>query len=195
MFTKKGVFIGLLSNAIGIPGRQILGFLTIAVIINNYTVKEFGQFKLFISFLGLTAGISLGIDKVLQRYFPKHILEDKITAIKSFIVLYALRIGLFFVILAILMTACGLNIVDPNRFDFPYFLLAVIVAIIQTSSLLCLQSLNSAFLEHKYFNSVYIGTSLLKFLLIYIFRDGSLLTLLVLWTIAEVIISIFFFTV
>lgn len=183
----------MLSNAIGMPGRTILGFFIIAIIINNYTLKEFGQFKLFISFLGLTAGLSLGIDKVLQRYFPKHIREDKRTAIKSFIVFYALRIGLFFFILVILLIICGLNIIDPQRFDFPYFLLAVILAIIQASSLLCLQSLNSAFLEHKYFNSVYIGSSLLKLLFIYIFRDSSLLTLLFVWTTAEVLIFILFF--
>ncbi len=191
-FDRRTAFTSSISNLLGIPGKKILTFLISVLIINNFSVSEYGQFNLFLGFLSLTVGLSFGIDKIVQRYFPKHNLNNKQAAYKALVILLFLRIAFFIILLFIVLGLSYFKLINPAKFNFPFFTIAIAIAILQIITRIFIQVLITAFLEHKFYNYVNIASSSIKLLLIFIFKDEGIKILFLIWFVVEMLVFISF---
>lgn len=189
---KKLAFDNSMSNFFEKISRIIIGFLITVFIVKYLTVENYGNFKLFVGFVAIAVGLTFSVDKIFQRYFAEYIHKnEKGKSIKILLILYILRIAFFIIFIGACYFLTRLNIININKFDFNYFVLAIITSLFAISAHFFLKGLSFAYLDNVFFNSLYIIVDLLKLIFIYLFHNSlSVKKLIIIWLSAEVITSL-----
>jgi len=164
------------------------------LIIKLLSVKDFGAFSLFLSFLSLFGGLSFGINHIYQRYVAVYA-DDKSDinrVAKLTIITFVARLGIFILILGFLAVIKHFGIIDTSRFSFPYFNLTTIICAIVICKFILKEGLLAAYIDHKFFNLFDSSISILKFLFIFIVMPRSIIIFMLIWLVLEVLRAIVF---
>ena len=192
---KSIVFSAISTNLLAKIVKNVIPFLIAILIIRLLSVREFGTFSLFLSFLSIFGGLSFGIHHIYQRYIAIYAenKRDMSRVIKFTFVTTAARIGIFLGIIAVLYIFKSLDIINLKQLNFPYVWLAVITCVAVIFKLVFQEGLLSGYLDHKYFNLIDISILLLKCLIIIILRPETVIGFIYIWLYLEILRIIFLF--
>jgi len=195
MKNKKAiVFSAISTNLLAKIVKNAIPFLIAILIIRLLSVREFGTFSLFLSFLSIFGGLSFGIHHIYQRYIAIYAenKRDMSRVIKFTFVTTTARIGIFLGVIAVLYIFKSLDIINL-KLNFPYVWLAVITCVAVIFKLVFQEGLLSGYLDHKYFNLIDISILLLKCLIIIILRPETVIGFIYIWLYLEILRIIFLF--
>ena len=182
---KKEAATGLISNILGLFGKKSLAFLINVLLIKTLSVTGYGIFSLYAATMLFLGDLSLGADKVTQRYFPMHLRDDKAMAIALFNSFFLIR----YLILALLIGgAYGLDwlgLMDYGRFSFPHVKLSILAGCLFTGQVFVMSTLNAAFMEHRFINFTYIVGDCIKCVLLFALCKGQVLAAIIIYTLGE----------
>jgi len=158
------------------------------LIIRLLSVKDFGIFSLFLSFLSLFGGLSLGIQHIYQRYIAAYVENktDTPRVIKFTLVMMGWRLGIFFALLLIIYVLKLSNILNWGNFNFPYIYLAIIVCIFVISKFILSEGLISAYIDQKFYNLFDSAVTIMKAITIFIFTPSSVIIFIYIWLFFEI---------
>jgi O-antigen/teichoic acid export membrane protein len=188
--TKRLTAIGVLSNLLGLVGHKIIALLLAIMLTRSMTIADFGIFNLFLSIIALFGGVALGLDKVIQRYFPMLVQVDPTRAIGLFIVFMLKRYLVFAVLVTIGYVASRAGILPLEQIDREYVVIALSAAAMLAGRLGSMIALNSAYLDHRYLNAAALTGDLLKLAGIFFLGNGRILNVLLIWTLAEGVVLV-----
>ncbi len=189
-FNKRQTLIGTLSNFIGQICRKGLAFLITILLIRFLTVEEYGEFNIFIATMTLIGSISLGGDKVLQRFFPHHLKHKKDNAIALFKIMLIYRYLIISTLCLGTYLLAKIGILDVNRFNFHHLDMAVIAGIVMATQIYAMTTLNATYMDLKFINSVYIFGDILKLSFLYLLFKGDLSIAINIYTFGEGLVLI-----
>ena len=189
---KISLFYSLISNVVARSAQQLTAMLTAYLILEQLTVEDYGQFRLYLSFMAITSGLTLGTDKVLQRYVPECIESNERDAAATIFYSYSFaRLVILVLVLSIATAVIG-DITHSNASKYG-IVLAILASICMSVSFLSITTLMTAFLDHKYVNSILTISSIIKTILVfalYAFRQVTIMHLLYAWSAAELFTAI-----
>lgn len=182
---KRLAAIGAISNFAGLTITKVIGIVIAIILTRTLSIEEFGVFNLFIAAMTLLGGVSLGLDKIIQRYFPMLLREDNARAVSLYVVFILKRYLVFLALLAAGYIANRSGAIELEQFDFEYFWFAIGAGAILAGRLSTLAALNAAFLDHRYLNFVLITSDLIKLAGLSLIWNGEVMLLLIIWISAE----------
>lgn len=186
---KIAAFKALYSNLTAKIVGNVFAFLASVLIIRLLSVKDFGTFSLFLSFLSLLGGLSLGVHHVYQRYIAVYAEKksDMVRVVKFTTLMVGLRIVIFATIILFLYILQTLKIITVSSLDFPYIFLAVITTVAVICKITFHEGLLSGYLNHRFYNMFDNCVTIMKVVVIFTFRPTSVIGFIYIWLALEIV--------
>lgn len=188
--TKRVATIGALSNLVGLIGNKCIGLMLAIMLTRSLSVGDFGTFNLFLSIVGLLGGVSLGVDKVIQRYFPMLLQTEPDHAAGLFIIFMSKRYLVLAALVVIGYAAIYAEIFHLEQIKAEYLAIAAATAAIIAGRMGTMNALNSAYLDHGYLNTAALTGDLFKLVGLFFFSNGQIIYILLIWTLAESVVLV-----
>ncbi len=168
---KKLIYYGFVSNLVVRFLSPFLSMAMVFLIIKSLSVESYGKYNVYLSLISIITVLQPALTPIVKRYFPEYIHKKKIfMAIKLLLILFILRIFVVLIVLAGGYISDKMNIFELTQFKFDYFHLVILGSLLVASKHFVLVALNSAFLDHRFFNSVTLIVDSSKILLVLLLK-------------------------